>query len=126
MTLQYNQWNPSFASVACGVTLWKTYVLIHEVKEGKPGISCVCLNNSSKTTSVIYDVSIHKGFETNQVFKITWENPVSFILFPAIKDGIMEWIIYSFRGLHLFLFCSTNIVYALLYTSLDLVSVSRS
>lgn len=74
---------------------------------------------------MIYEVSIHKGFETNQVFKVTWENPLSFTLFPAVKDGIMELIIYSFRGLHLFLFCSTNIVYALLYTSLGLVSVSH-
>lgn len=68
---------------------------------------------------MIYKVSIHKGFETNQVFQVARENPISFTLFPAVKHEIMEWIIYSFRGLHLF--CFANIVCTLLYTSLDLV-----
>lgn len=49
------------------VWLWKTNMLIHKVGEAKPGISCIYLNNSSNTISVIYEVSIQKGFETNQV-----------------------------------------------------------
>lgn len=62
-------------------------MLICNVTEGKPGISCVYLNNSSNAISVIYEVSIHKVFETNQVFCVTWENALSFTLFPAVKQG---------------------------------------
>lgn len=104
----------------------KRYMLICKVKEGKPGITCIYLNNSSNAISVIYEVLIHKDSETNQAFWVMWENALSFTLFPAVKHKIMERIIYNFRGLHLFLLCNTNIACTPLYNSLDLVFVFHS
>lgn len=96
------------------------------VKEGKLGITCIYLNNPGNVVSVIYEVSIHKDFKTNRVFWVAWKNALSFTLFPAVKHEIMERIIYSFRGLHLFLLCNTNIACTTLYNSLDLVFLFHS
>lgn len=68
----------------------KRYMLIYKVREGKLGISCTYFNNSSNAMSVLYEVSVHKDFW------ITWENALSFTVYPAVKPEIMERIIYSF------------------------------
>lgn len=75
---------------------------------------------------VLYEASIHKDFERNQVFWITWENVLSFTVLPVVKPEIMEIIIYSFWGLHVFLFCNTKIACTSLYNSLDLLFAFHS